>query len=77
MTPSPLIDDRTRTNHSRRRSTGNASARAKPPILPVLAPQTSPRYLPQARQSHYTQAKQSPQPLQSKFIKPAATTKSP
>ena len=30
MTPSPLIDDRTRTDRSRRRSTGNARARAKP-----------------------------------------------
>ena len=28
MTPSPLIDDRTRTNRSRRRSTGNALALA-------------------------------------------------
>ena len=33
MTPSPLIDDRTRTNRSRRRSTGNARARARPPIF--------------------------------------------
>ena len=30
MTPSPLIDDRTRTNRSLRRSTDNARARAKP-----------------------------------------------
>ena len=34
MTPSPLIDDRTRTNPSRRRSTGNARARAKPLYCP-------------------------------------------
>ena len=33
MIPSPLIDDRTRTNRSRRRSTGNARARARPPIF--------------------------------------------
>ena len=38
MTPSPLIDDRTRTNRSRRRSTGNARARAKPLSLSALTP---------------------------------------
>jgi hypothetical protein len=69
MTPSPLIDDRTRTNRSRRHSTGNANPRAKPLILTVLAPQTSPRYGPQTCQSQYTPANQSPQPLQSRSIK--------
>ena len=43
MTPSPLTHDRPRTNRSRRRSTGNARARARPPILSALTPQTSPR----------------------------------
>ena len=35
MMPSPLIDDRPNTSRSRRRSTGNARAHAKPPILPT------------------------------------------
>jgi hypothetical protein len=39
MTPSPLINDRTRINRSPRCSTGNARARAKPPILSTLTPQ--------------------------------------
>ena len=77
MTPSPLIDDRTRTNRSRRRSTGNARARARSQFLSALTPQTSPRNAPPARQSPYSQAERSPQPLQSKLIKPAAATKSP
>ena len=76
MTPSPLIDDRTRTNRSRR-TTGNARARAKPLSLSALTPQTSPRNAPPARQSPYSPAERLPQPLQSKLIKPAAATKSP
>ena len=68
MTPSPLIDDRTRTNRSLRRSTDNARARAKPLSLSGAPP---------ARQSPYSPAEQLPQPLQSKLIKPAAATKSP
>lgn len=77
MIPLPLINDRTRTNRSRRRSTGNARARTRPPLLPGLAQQTSPHHVPQARQSQHSLTKQSPQPLQSKLITPAATTKTP
>ena len=77
MIPSALIEHRPRIDRSRRWSTGNVSARANPPILPVLAQQTSPRYVPLARQSHYSPTKQSPQPLLSKLSKPAATTKTP
>jgi hypothetical protein len=51
MMLSPLINDCTRTNRSRRRSTSNACARAKPPILPADPPQTSPRNAPPASQS--------------------------
>jgi hypothetical protein len=77
MTPSPLIDDRTRTSRSRRGSTGNARARARAPILSALTPKTSPRNAPPARQSPYSPAERLPQPLQSKLIKPAVATKSP
>ena len=76
MTPSPLIDDRTCTNRSRRRSTGNARARAKPPFLSAFTPQASPRNTPPARWP-YSPAQRSPHPLQSKPIKPTAATKSP
>ena len=77
MIPSPLIDDRTRTNRCRMRSIGKACARAKPPFLSALTTQTSSRNTPPARQSPYSPAKRLPQPLQSKLIKPAAATKSP
>ena len=77
MISPPLIDDRTRTNRSRRRSTGNARARVRPPILSALTPKTSRRNAPPARQSPYSPAERSYQPLQSKLIKPAAATKSP
>ena len=60
-----------------RRSTGNAVARARPPILSALTPKTSPRNAPPARQTPHSPAERSPQPLQSKLIKPGAATKSP
>jgi hypothetical protein len=77
MTPSPLIDDRTRTNRSRRRSTGNARARARLQFFSAFTPKTSRRNASPARQSPYSPAERSYQALQCKFIKLAATTKSP
>lgn len=77
MTPSASINDRSRTNRSRRRSTSNARARAGPLILPALAPHASLTNAPPVRQSPFSRIKRSPQLLQSKLIKPAAATKSP
>ena len=77
MTPSPLIDDRTRTNPSRRRVDRQRPRSRQAAILSALTLQTSPRNAPPARQSPYSPAERLPQPLQSKLIKPAAATKSP
>jgi hypothetical protein len=77
MMPSPSINDCARTNRSRRRSTGNACARAKPPILPADPPQTSPRNAPPAPQSPYSPAERSLQPLQSRMNNAVTAAKSP
>ena len=60
MTPSPLIHDRTRTNRSRRRSTGNARARAKPQICPPLHRKRRRATPPPARQSRTHQQSDRP-----------------
>ena len=54
------------------RSTGNACARAKPPILPADPPQTSPRNAPLASQSPY-----SPRSDRSNRFYPESLTQSP
>jgi hypothetical protein len=45
MMPFPLIDDRPRTNRSRRRSAGNASTRARSLTLRPRAPHILPARL--------------------------------
>jgi resolvase-like protein len=77
MTPTPLIDHRPRINRSRRPSTGNARARAKPLILPILEPQTSCSEAPPARRPPCSQPERSPLPLLSKLITPVAAAESP
>jgi hypothetical protein len=77
MTPSPLPHDWPHTNRSRRHLTATVHPRGRPPILSARTPQTSPRNAASVRQSPYSPAEPSPQPLQSKLINPGVATKSP
>ena len=81
MMPSPPINDRYDTRHSRWLAAGSDQARIGPPDWPAVAPPIPSRNVPIARSPPRAHprlaANRSPQPLRSNLINPKPAAKSP